>query len=306
VRGEKPNGIRIVVAVKDNSASFAPYLFRTYDHSTATDKFVRNPGPPDHVRIADVARATTAAPTFFRPKVINGQKFLDGGFCTQANNPSQEAYNEILLMHGNNQEAVALVVSIGTGKLRNSTPFPKTNSMFGKYKATISYAVHAASDSERTHQSMEQRMASTHHPYERFNVDGGLDQIKLGDWKTSSQRGSANPVNVTLQTIENATRAYCAQREVRKRLERTAQMLVKNRQERSRTQHWDFAATGSRYHCTIDHCLQSSTMHTDRETLIEHLITHHANLGYRHPPMTDTEKVYLDATIHRGKVPHAD
>lgn len=295
----------IVIAVKDNSASRASYLFRTYNHE-AHGQFVRNPGAADNVRITDVARATTAAPTYFKPAVINKQKFLDGGFCTNANNPSQDAYNEVLLMHGNNPEAVALLISIGTGILRNGTPFPRTNNIISKYKATINYAVHAASDSEDVHQKMAQHMASNQRPYQRFNVDGGLDHVKLGDWKTVSQRGSAAPVNVTLKTIEDATRAYCRQREVRRRLEQTAQMLVKNRQLRSQTAEWDFAATGSRYHCRVDFCLQSYVMHTSEEGLREHLVTAHAEAGFRWPPRTEREKELLEAMIKQGKIPHVD
>jgi hypothetical protein len=238
--------------------------------------------------------------------VINGQNFLDGGFCTGANNPSQEAYNEILMMHGNNPEAVALLVSIGTGQLKSSTPFPKTKSMFGKYKATINYAIHAASDSERAHKDMEKRMASTHRDYERFNVDGGLDEVKLGDWKTSSQGGSATPVNVTLHTIENATRAYCAQKKVRKRLERTAQMLVKNRQDRSRTDEWEFVVTGFQYLCTIDHCCHSSIRHNSRQKLIDHLTRHHASDGFRHPPTTPAEESLLNTVVKQGRVLNVD
>jgi hypothetical protein len=294
-----------VIAVKDNSASLAPYLFRTYNHETQT-QFVRNAGPADNVRITDVARATTAAPTYFKPAVINKQKFLDGGFCTNANNPSQNAYNEVLLMHGNNPEAVGLLVSVGTGILRNGTPFPRTDNILSKYKATINYAVHAASDSEDVHRKMSQRMASTKRPYQRFNVEGGLDHVKLGDWKIVSQRNRKVPVNVTLQTIEAATRAYCAQKEVRRRLEKTAQMLVRNRQLRSTTPEWDFAATGSRYHCPVNFCLHTSVMHNSEESLREHLVTQHANEGFKYPPSTDRERTLLEATIRQGKIRHAD
>lgn len=49
---------------------------------------------------------------------------------------------------GNNPQAVALLYSIGTGKLRSLTPFHKTRTNGGEYKATISYAIHEASESE--------------------------------------------------------------------------------------------------------------------------------------------------------------
>jgi patatin-like phospholipase/acyl hydrolase len=296
----------MVIAVKDNSASRAPYIFRTYNHEHAGEFLVQNAGTADNVLIVDVARATTAAPTYFKEKVINGQKFLDGGFGTNANNPSQIAYHEVLLMHGNNPQAVGLLVSIGTGKLRNLTPFPRINSIYGKYKAAISYAVHAASDAEDTHQKMMLNMAAIDRPYERFNVDGGLDHIKLDDWKTISQRSSSTPVNVTLKTIEDGTKAYLRQKDVQVRLEETALMLVKNRQERSKTTLWDFAATGSRYYCSVKFCHESSTPYNSEELLRQHLITAHANVGFRYTPSTDEEKTMLEKTIQQGKIPHAD
>jgi patatin-like phospholipase/acyl hydrolase len=258
----------------------------------------KNHGPADNVKIVDVARATTAAPTYFKEKVINGQKFLDGGFGTNANNPSLIAYHEVLLMHGNNPQAVGLLVSIGTGKLRNVTPFPKVDSIFGKYKAAINYAVHTASDAEDAHLSIMQEMAATQRPYERFNVDGGLE--------LASQRASSAPVNVTLKTIEDATKAYLRQRDVRRRLEKTAEMLVKNRQERSRTSLWNYAATGHRYHCSVSFCLESHILYINEEDLRDHLVTRHADRGFRHPPSTDHERTTLERTIQRGKILHGD
>lgn len=298
---------RIVISFKDSSASGTTYIFRTYNHHKAqTQEYVFNAGEADKVSIVDVARATTAAPTYFMPKVINGHKYLDGGFGTNANNPSQIAYNEVLLMHGNNPEAVALVVSIGTGKLRNGTPFPKTSDMFSKYWAAINYAVNSASDSENTHRSMSQHMAANSRPYHRFNVDGGLEHIKLGDWKTVSQSASSEPVNVTLSTIRKATMAYCAQKEVRKQLEQTAKMLVRNRQLRSGTSKWNFTATGFLYHCTVNLCLESSILHNSEELLRDHLVAQHADLGYCYPPSTERERTLLEKTIRRGKISHTD
>jgi patatin-like phospholipase/acyl hydrolase len=49
---------------------------------------MQNPRLANNVLIADVARATTATPTYFKKKVINKQEYIDGGFSTNANNPS--------------------------------------------------------------------------------------------------------------------------------------------------------------------------------------------------------------------------
>ena len=296
--------IRIVVAVRENSASNNPYLFRTYNHETQKE-YVFNLGLADNVRIEDVARATTAAPTYFKPKVINGRKYIDGGFCSNANNPSLHAYNEVLLMHGNNADAVELLVSIGTGKLRKGTPFPRDEGLCSYYMANINYAIHAATESESKHLHMQQLMTARQRDYERFNVEGGLEDIKLGDWKVISQRSSA-PLNVTLTTIERATKAYCDRDDVQRRLRNTAEKLVRNRQSRSATAEWEFIATGFRYHCTVDQCLRSSDRYDREEVLREHLATHHADLGFRHPPSTDAERTLLETKIRHGKLLPAD
>jgi hypothetical protein len=296
--------IRIVVAVRENSASDNAYLFRTYNHETQKE-YVFNLGPADNVRIEDVVRATTAAPTYFKPKVINGRKYIDGGFCSNANNPSLEAYNEVLLIHGNNPDAVELLVSIGTGKLRRGTPFPHDKGLWSYYKAQINCAIHAATESENKHLQMQQFMTTRQRDYERFNVEGGLEDIKLGDWKIISQRNAA-PLNVTLKAIEQATKAYCDRGDVQRRLRSTAEKLVRNRQSRSTTAEWEFIATGFRYHCTVDQCLRTADRHDREEALREHLTTHHADLGYRHPPTTDAERTLLETKIRHGKILHAD
>jgi hypothetical protein len=60
-----------------------------------------------------IARATSAAPGFFKPMVINGSTFIDGGLG--ANNPTNTVLTELT----NNDEVKlknATVVSIGTGQ----------------------------------------------------------------------------------------------------------------------------------------------------------------------------------------------
>ena len=66
----------------------------------------------------DVARATSAAPTYFQPHRINAQRTLvDGGVA--ANNPAMSAYIEVLKLL--KKEGIApetkriIVVSLGTG-----------------------------------------------------------------------------------------------------------------------------------------------------------------------------------------------
>ncbi len=72
----------------------------------------------------DVARATSAAPTYFEPFLIeggphNGCALIDGG--VHSNNPAMCAYVEARKIHP--EENDFLVVSLGTGELTRSLPY---------------------------------------------------------------------------------------------------------------------------------------------------------------------------------------
>lgn len=66
-----------------------------------------------NVFLPDILEATTAAPTYFPEKILNGNCYVDGGMV--ANDPSPYAYAEIVntFACGNNQ----IMVSLGTGKV---------------------------------------------------------------------------------------------------------------------------------------------------------------------------------------------
>ncbi|KAH0559155.1 hypothetical protein GP486_004307 [Trichoglossum hirsutum] len=148
--GEKfvPNGgthsCRVmVVALRDEIHQDSPYLLRSYEHkeneSDEPQDFELNPGVPDDYYIWQVARATSAAPTYFEPMTIKSSRraesgnesgtgglreitqthtFIDGAWGF--NNPCCLAYREVTQMHRDrSRDAVGLLVSIGTGFRHN-------------------------------------------------------------------------------------------------------------------------------------------------------------------------------------------
>jgi patatin-like phospholipase/acyl hydrolase len=76
----------------------------------------------------EVARATSAAPTYFEPLQLavdpdGNRAFVDGGIY--ANNPAMCAYVEARKIHP--EENDFLVVSLGTGELTRSLPYEEVN-----------------------------------------------------------------------------------------------------------------------------------------------------------------------------------
>lgn len=74
----------------------------------------RRDGNGDRVKVADAARATSAAPTYFsHVKLHNKQYLVDGGFG-ETNNPSKAAWDHYFSMRIHDYEQVN-VINIGTG-----------------------------------------------------------------------------------------------------------------------------------------------------------------------------------------------
>lgn len=93
-------------------------FFTQHDAHAANDNFL----------IRQVARATSAAPTYFSPALItsmDGKKFplIDGGVF--ANNPALCAYAEARKFKGNPTAKDMVILSIGTGKIEESYKYEK-------------------------------------------------------------------------------------------------------------------------------------------------------------------------------------
>ena len=162
------------------------YIFRTYKNlHRGEDKLMdRNPGLAQDVPIWQVARATSAAPTYFAPLKIGELEYLDGGFGA-TNNPCQEIYDEVRRMNNNSENCVKVVFSVGTGK-SNKSRFNGTG--ITRYWNYINFAKKWASESETAHQNMlkiKNRITSDHHRfhYYRLNAETGLDDMKLDEWR---------------------------------------------------------------------------------------------------------------------------
>ena len=170
-----------------------PALFRTYQSRET----------PIECTIWEAARATSAAPTFFkRIEIGRGkQPFIDGG--VGRNNPSLLVLEEAKKLFGARQ--LGCLVSIGTGQA-DIISIQKPG-LFQQIIPTniISALRSITTDCEETHEEVLKRFASLPNTYFRLNVEHGMEGIQLSEWEK-------------LSSVEAHTVQYMKREEVDKKL----------------------------------------------------------------------------------------
>jgi predicted acylesterase/phospholipase RssA len=174
-----------------------PVRFKTY----------KSRGTPLDCKIWEAARATSAAPTFFkRIEIGRGQPYIDGGLG--CNNPSRVVLHEARALFGARQ--VGCLVSIGTGQakvigIEKPRPFRPTN-----FVDTLEAI---ATDCEDTHQAMLDLFDNLQNTYFRLNVDQGMQEINLSERENWSK-------------VEAHTTQYMEKKEVREKLDLLANEIA--------------------------------------------------------------------------------
>lgn len=146
-------------------------------------------------RIWEAARATSAAPTFFCPIVINDVEYSDGGIGF--NNPVKEAIAEVGWIWPN--RPIGCLLSIGTGResplqlADQATVLPrmvrtilgKTSRRFAYGAAVAEYCVKVVTNCEQIHRELTERRNefALNRNYFRLNVPIGMSQIGLDEWQ---------------------------------------------------------------------------------------------------------------------------
>ncbi|CAH0019547.1 unnamed protein product [Clonostachys rhizophaga] len=138
-----------------------PIILRSYD--------IGSREPASTVTILQAGRATSAAPTFFKPILIGNHKYSDGG--TVANNPSHHAIMEA----GKIWELTDIdcITSLGTGPEGDHTLENATKKIMGRLGGwalqrillrlwylrlqLALYSVHAMTGTEHTHYTIKQK-----------------------------------------------------------------------------------------------------------------------------------------------------
>lgn len=235
---------------RDELHAFTSY-YPTPHHAQTLGRGL-SPSNPKKVYIRDAARATSAAPGFFKEAEVNGNVYMDG--AVMANNPSRWAWDEAWRKYperiwqaanGHNDDGdsaslarelsdttcrIGVFVSVGTGFRAPQSAFHRGDPL-RSIRALLRKAVSNMTDCESVHASME-ALADQHHceHYYRFNPPH-LETIRL-DQCLSRDR--------TFRAMETACNDYLQDNEVQRLIRKCAAELVKQRRSR----------------CSIDELLQ--------------------------------------------------
>jgi len=147
-------------------------VFRSYLHPTKVRRKIF-----DKCLIWQACRATSAAPTFFPPIEIEGQKFLDGGMVF--NNPVHIVYREAREIWPDQEP---LLISIGTG----DAPMEEFGQNLVQVVKTLKNIATETEETANTFLEGEGRALAKHNRYYRFNVPT-LGTIGLQEWKATGK-----------------------------------------------------------------------------------------------------------------------
>lgn len=208
----------VVVAFQKQEQLSIPYLFRTYKniHVSADTSYRkvrpdRNLGLAHHIPIWQVAKATTAALTYFQPVIIDGVEYTGAGFGMTNVSAVAEIYSEVKTMNGNTRDSI--ILSVGSGS--NTIHLRNRRILFREHQ------IHLLSESEQIHQRMVRIPG-----YYRLDVEEGLGQIQMDEWRARgrvrtsigsligrhrSRRGE-NPPRIKLEPLRQGQRLFLANR----------------------------------------------------------------------------------------------
>ncbi|KAI0167357.1 acyl transferase/acyl hydrolase/lysophospholipase [Pestalotiopsis sp. NC0098] len=160
----------VVLAITKDNVDTSPTLFTTYDTAPAYNDCT----------IWQIARATSAATTFFKPIQLGRDKidFVDAGFGY--NNPCEVLIEEAKRQFPGREHLQ--ILSIGTG-LGNIVSIK--DSRLSILKALKKMATTSTKVATR----LDDRYGGGSNYY-RFNVERGLEDITLADWQKTSQISS--------------------------------------------------------------------------------------------------------------------
>lgn len=193
------------VAAADVTHGAGPVRFRSYP-ATKNKEY--------NCLIWEAARATSAAPTLFK-RIFIGPRASAVGYVDAAlgfNNPVKQVVEEAAEVFGP-ASPVHCIVSVGTGTVGNTTY--STPNRFQRWLPTklISVLKRMATDTHQVAEEMEKRYKNVPDIYHRLNVNRGLSDISLQEWRR-------------LGDVRAHTKNYVRLTEVNRRLDSVVSSLI--------------------------------------------------------------------------------
>ncbi|KAJ5781110.1 hypothetical protein N7457_006270 [Penicillium paradoxum] len=182
----------VVFAITKSNVDTGPTLFKTYDTSIAFNGCA----------IWEVARATSAATTFFKPIKVGRDEieFIDAGFGY--NNPCDKLIAEAKQAFPGRQRL--RILSIGTG-LGDVVEIKDTR------MSILNALKQMATSSRKVAASLDEQFGDDDQ-YFRFNVERGLEDITLSDWEKASKISAhtSNYLSEKSRLIEKFVKSFTA------------------------------------------------------------------------------------------------
>ncbi len=179
-------------------------------------------------KVKDVARATSAAPTYFEAAQIENEigtsfTLVDGG--TFANNPSMVAYSEARTMSFTNKAEYPsakdmLIISLGTGSKSKSYPYKEVKDWGQIQWVKPVIEIMMSGNSEATHYHLSQIFDTLKLQFDKDCYHRLEPVIKLAD----SQMDNASPEN--LKKLKEDALNYISQNEIDEELDLIAKKLI--------------------------------------------------------------------------------
>ena len=306
-----------------------PYVFRTYNnfrYQNTGHTLIRNFGPAHQIPIWQVARATTASPTFFRPAIIGDYKsdyeYVSGAF--RIKNPCEQIYHEVQNMDGINN--VDIILSIGTGKPRISLRltllglYPsfglqripqKITSRRDYYRMDVEVLGQLKMDEWQAGGGVRTKIGSLigrHRSKTKAAAPGQRSQTVLADVDNSSVpiiRSAKFKIaewfharNVTEESIRKHTRDYLDRVDVQHEINEIAKALVHKRRNRVKSdlERWKEFSCETWYRCKVHGCQEFEQEYTSRGELQIHILDKHSDIYSRQ------NREALEAALDEGQI----
>jgi hypothetical protein len=181
--------------------------------------------------MADAARATSAAPTFFDPVRIMKKILVDGGYG-HTNNSSEDAWRHYTVVKEIGQTDRVRWLNIGTGT-SNDQPLPPKKEwkdvLLPRYIQNVMHTIRdlekIATDSEKTGVSMHliSNMDRNKLDFHRFSATNGVHAIGLDDYRMIDNK-----------ELERLTKEYLHDPKVEAELKSLAHSLASDYAEKTR------------------------------------------------------------------------